>query len=160
MAACLGGCGLLTAFPNLGTEVFPSRSIFSGQCVAGQRLQCELRQCLTYNGRWPGGVLREGELNNAVGSDREYVNLSGKSASASRARAGQALDFVAGVRYGPHASGQHPRNGGADDEKACHDFNAWCWGIARLQALQTPRLTPAHCRGQAGRDDASNGARP
>lgn len=72
----------------------------------------------------------------------------------------QASVFVGGVRYVFEATYQQPMNGEADDEHARHDFDAWCYGIARLQALQTPRLTPAHCRGQTGRDDASNGAGP
>lgn len=68
------------------------------------------------------------------------------------------FDFVGGVRYGPVATYQHARKGDVDDEHASHDFDPWCCGIARLQALQTtPHLTSAHRRGRTGRD-ASNGA--
>lgn len=67
------------------------------------------------------------------------------------------FDFVGGVGYGPVATYQQPRKGDVDDyDHASHDFDPWCCGVARLQALQTPRLTPVR-RGRAGLD-ASNGA--
>ncbi len=47
------------------------------------------------------------------------------------------------VGYRPDASYRQPRTGDANDEHSGHDFDPWCCGLVRLQALQVPRPTAA-----------------
>lgn len=69
------------------------------------------------------------------------------------------FDNVADLGYRPDASYRQARTGDVDDPHSAHEFNPWCCGVARLQALQTLRLTPGDRRqAQGSSDHSQNGA--
>lgn len=69
------------------------------------------------------------------------------------------FDNAADLGYRPDASYRQARTGDANDPHTAHAFDPWCCGLARLQALQTLRLTPGNRRqAQGSSDHSQNGA--
>lgn len=63
---------------------------------------------------------------------------------------------VAGYRL--DASYEQARTGDANDEHSGHDFDPWCCGLVRLQALQAPRPTAASPSRTLSPSDVENDA--